>query len=265
MDKLALWPFRCPSYLRNDHELDCRHSTITRYEGGCILGRLSPRLSRQKQIDGADPRYSGTVGVSRLEDQSRQVRSKTLSEDRIPWNPLEYQGQPHEPPSEEGSENFEPIPEVHLKRTLLPEGTSVPTGTTKFCQFRFLQRATSLPSPSKVLNQFQTTQTTTESTVEGKAPPRVAPLPHATKGIFAKWGKPDVDFFASAGSAVVERYVSRDCSDQHALFTDAFSKPWHCKVGWLFLPPCLIPKVLAHLNKCKGEFLLLATKWDQTF
>ena len=99
----------------------------------------------------------------------------------------------------------------------------------------------------------------------GKPLPEWHLLPHATKGIFAKWGKPDVDFFASAGSTVVERYVSRDCSDQHALFTDAFSQTWHCKLGWLFPPPCLIPRVLAHLNKCKGEFLLVAPNWEQTF
>ena len=48
VDKLALWPFRCPSYLRNDHELDCRDSSITGYEGGRIFGRLSPRLSKQE-------------------------------------------------------------------------------------------------------------------------------------------------------------------------------------------------------------------------
>ena len=90
-------------------------------------------------------------------------------------------------------------------------------------------------------------------------------LPHATKKIFAKWSESDVDFFASADSAVVKPYVSRDSSDQHAIFIDAFSQPWHCKLGWLFPPPCLIPRVLAHLKKCKGEFLLVAPKWDQTF
>ena len=397
VDKLALWPFRCPSYLRNDHELDCRDSSITRYEGGRIFGRLSPRLSRQEQIIGADPRGSETVGVSRLEDQSRQVRSKPLSEDQIPGYPLEYQGQSHEPPLQKSSKNYGPIHEIHLKGTLLPERTSVPTRATKFCQLRHPQRATSLPPSSKIFNQVQATQTTAEANnnLSGIIRTNVVAISHvffhsSTKAprinyltsdaADAGWGA-QIDSLHLSGPwtetqkswhsnkkvmfavyAAIERmsyhlqsahillqtdkrtlvaYIQkeggtrsfqplnltylllhildrnnitlsavylpgryngiadrlsranlsqgstfyltqrnefspnganqtlislpRQIQQYYALFTGAFSQPWHCKLGWLFPPPCLIPRVLAHLNKCKGEFLLVAPKWDQTF
>lgn len=50
-------------------------------------------------------------------------------------------------------------------------------------------------------------------------------LPKATNQIFKRWGVPDIDLFASAESAVVERYVSRDSRDRCAYFIDAFSRP----------------------------------------
>lgn len=56
-------------------------------------------------------------------------------------------------------------------------------------------------------------------------------FPEATNQIFKRWGMPDIDLFASAESAVVERYVSRDSRDRCAYFIDAFSRPWECKLG----------------------------------
>ena len=93
-------------------QLGCRNCSITRYEGGRIFGRLSPRLSRQEQIIGADPQCSETFGVSKLEDQSRKLRSKPLTEDQIPEYPLKYQGQSHEPSLQKRSENYGPIHEI---------------------------------------------------------------------------------------------------------------------------------------------------------
>lgn len=34
---------------------------------------------------------------------------------------------------------------------------------------------------------------------------------------------------------------------------------------WMFQPLNLIPRVLAHMNRWKGQFLLDSPKWDQTF
>ncbi|XP_033220863.1 uncharacterized protein LOC117175265 [Belonocnema kinseyi] len=98
-----------------------------------------------------------------------------------------------------------------------------------------------------------------------KALPEWHLLPAATDEIFAKWGVPVIDLFASANSAIVRPYVSRDCSDPYAFFIDAFSRPWHLRLGWVFPPPNVVPRVLVHLNSCKGQFLIVATRWDQTF
>lgn len=98
-----------------------------------------------------------------------------------------------------------------------------------------------------------------------KALPEWHLLPEATERIFERWGVPDIDLFASERTAVVKRYVSRDSRDQCASFTDAFSRSWDCKLGWVFPPPSLIPKVLAHLNKCRGQVLIVAPKWERTF
>lgn len=90
-------------------------------------------------------------------------------------------------------------------------------------------------------------------------------LPEATHHIFKRWGVPDIDLFASARLAVVRRYVSRDSRDQSATFIDAFSRPWDCRLGWVFPPPSLMPRVLAHLNTSKGHVLIVAPKWEKTF
>lgn len=85
------------------------------------------------------------------------------------------------------------------------------------------------------------------------------------KVIFDKLGTPTIDLFASSQSAVVDQYVSEDARDPDCAFVNAFSKPWHYQLGWLFPPPPLIPRVLRHLEKSSGKFLLVAPKWEKTF
>ncbi|XP_044577064.1 uncharacterized protein LOC123260149 [Cotesia glomerata] len=89
--------------------------------------------------------------------------------------------------------------------------------------------------------------------------------PEATQEVFRKWGVPEIDLFASAESAVVKAYVSRDCKDQSARFIDAFSRVWDYSLAWAFPPPNLLPRVLAHLNRCRGRYLIVTPKWEQTF
>ncbi|KAI8427650.1 hypothetical protein MSG28_002121 [Choristoneura fumiferana] len=83
--------------------------------------------------------------------------------------------------------------------------------------------------------------------------------------IFQKFGKPQIDLFASKRSAVVPLYVSEDATDKDSLFTDAFSRTWCYDLGWIFPPPAIIPRVLSHLQKAKGRFLLVTPLWDNAF
>lgn len=90
-------------------------------------------------------------------------------------------------------------------------------------------------------------------------------LPAVTDKLFQYWGTPDVDLFASRATAVVRRYVSLDCQDKSALFLNAFSRHWHFNLGWIFPPPNLMPRVLAHLNKASGRYIIIAPQWEKTF
>jgi hypothetical protein len=83
--------------------------------------------------------------------------------------------------------------------------------------------------------------------------------------IFRKWGTPTVDLFASARSAIVNSYVSEDARDPNCLFVDAFSRLWNYKLRWIFPPPALIPRVLQHLAKSKGTYLLVTPQWERPF
>ncbi|CAK1585578.1 unnamed protein product [Parnassius mnemosyne] len=90
-------------------------------------------------------------------------------------------------------------------------------------------------------------------------------LPAVTNQLFHRWGIPDVDLFASAETAVVSRYVSLDWKDNLAIFPNAFSQDWNFRLGWIFPPPSLIPRVLAQLNRAKGHYILIAPLWEKTF
>lgn len=81
--------------------------------------------------------------------------------------------------------------------------------------------------------------------------------------IFQKMGTPEIDLFSSKASAVVPRYVSEDLKDTTSEYTDAFSRPWEYKLGWIFPPPALIPQVLQHMNISSGHYLLIVPNWEK--
>ncbi|XP_064076285.1 uncharacterized protein LOC135194599 [Vanessa tameamea] len=99
----------------------------------------------------------------------------------------------------------------------------------------------------------------------GKHPVEWHLIPDATAEVFQKWGYPEIDLFASKNTAVVRNYVSIDCKDPSACYTDAFSRPWNYWVAWVFPPPSLLLRVLAHLNNAKGTYLVVAPDWPQVF
>lgn len=67
-------------------------------------------------------------------------------------------------------------------------------------------------------------------------------LKPALKIIFRKFGKPEIDLFASKNTKVLENYVSKDPRDFSAVFCNAFSRKWTYKLAWLYPPPSLIPR-----------------------
>ncbi|CAH2226525.1 uncharacterized protein LOC120632649 [Pararge aegeria] len=83
--------------------------------------------------------------------------------------------------------------------------------------------------------------------------------------IFSLWGTPEIDLFASKHAYVVPNYVTRDFSDSNACYHDAFSKSWTYHLAWIFPPPGLIPRVLRHLNKAEGRYIIIAPRWTKPF
>lgn len=98
-----------------------------------------------------------------------------------------------------------------------------------------------------------------------REPPEWHLLPAATKLVFAKWGRPTIDLFASETAHVVDDYVSLNAFDKEANFVNAWSQEWDFPLAWVFPPPCLMPRVLAHLNRAKGLYLIVAPRWKKVF
>ncbi|XP_063382987.1 uncharacterized protein LOC134669396 [Cydia fagiglandana] len=86
-----------------------------------------------------------------------------------------------------------------------------------------------------------------------------------TTRVFMKWGIPQIDLFATYQSKVVPVYATMDARDDQALFVNAFSRIWDYELAWVFPPPPLVPRVLQHLNRASGIYLLVVPRWEHVF
>jgi len=86
-----------------------------------------------------------------------------------------------------------------------------------------------------------------------------------TTPIFRIWGTPVIDLMATRLSAVVPKYVTLLATDHQAEFIDAFSRPWHFPLAWIFPPPALVPRVLQSLNSATGTYILVVPRWEKVF
>ncbi|CAH2037202.1 unnamed protein product, partial [Iphiclides podalirius] len=77
---------------------------------------------------------------------------------------------------------------------------------------------------------------------------------NVVKMIFKKWGTPQVEFFATSQSTVVPAYASIEAI--------IFSRDWQYNLARVFPLPPLIPRVLRHLNKSSGTFLVVVPRWE---
>ncbi|XP_045504508.1 uncharacterized protein LOC123701156 [Colias croceus] len=90
-------------------------------------------------------------------------------------------------------------------------------------------------------------------------------LPSTTDLVFAKWDLSDVDLFTSTRAHVVPKYVSLDQRDRQAWKHNAFAWEWTFRLAWVFPPPSVLPRVLMHLNRAKGMYLIVAPRWPRAF
>ena len=83
--------------------------------------------------------------------------------------------------------------------------------------------------------------------------------------VFAKWGEPQVDLFATfANRRLIIKFVS-PYPDPRAEWTDAISVPWDNGRGLLyaFLPFKMVPQVLQKIAQSPGVRVILTTPLQQ--
>lgn len=78
--------------------------------------------------------------------------------------------------------------------------------------------------------------------------------------IFQKYGRPQVDLFATEENAKLPTFVSRRFNPK-AWAVDALSIPWDSLYAYAFPPFCLINRVLLKLKRSNMDLLLVAPHW----
>ncbi|PIK48271.1 hypothetical protein BSL78_14875 [Apostichopus japonicus] len=80
--------------------------------------------------------------------------------------------------------------------------------------------------------------------------------------IFAIFGKPMIDLFATYTNSKLQTFCSRRFHPQ-AYHTDAMSLPWDHLEAYVFPPLCMVGQVLRKIRNSKGRFILIAPFWPR--
>ena len=79
--------------------------------------------------------------------------------------------------------------------------------------------------------------------------------------LVAKWGKPEIDLFATRLNAKLSKYVSWR-RDPHALHIDAFSLPWSVDSYYYIFPPfSLVARCLQKLRQDQSRAIMIVPFW----
>ena len=81
--------------------------------------------------------------------------------------------------------------------------------------------------------------------------------PRVTESIWALWGRPHINLFATRDNRMIDTYVS-PCPDEMSWATDALSISWKGMWAYAFPPIPLLPKVLRKIREDHPETLLVA-------
>ncbi|XP_041417454.1 uncharacterized protein LOC121393326 [Xenopus laevis] len=80
--------------------------------------------------------------------------------------------------------------------------------------------------------------------------------------LVTRWGRPDIDMFASRHNFKVPTYCARS-QDPKAAYVDALVIPWIFKRVYAFPPLALLPRVIRKIRQERTETILIAPDWPR--
>ena len=93
-----------------------------------------------------------------------------------------------------------------------------------------------------------------------RSPPDWHLPPETFHRICRRFGRPEIDLFASAASAHLPRFFAWGNAHAAEAF-DALAQRWEFVMAYAFPPPPLLPRVIRKLEASAGVFLLVTPHW----